>query len=357
MYKYEDIKTIHLEITQKCQASCPMCDRNINGGDVNPHLTMAELSLEDCQKIFNTEFIKQLTNMYMCGNSGDPIIAQDTLEVYEYFRHHNNNMRFSMNTNAGARDKYWWSELAKIINGNGVVRFSIDGLEDTNHIYRRNVRWDIIINSLTSFIEAGGNAVWDFLIFDHNEHQVEEAEELAKKLGVKQFVRKKTARFYNSVTPKFKDEHNIIDKKGKIVQTLNPSHRYISQIDKDVEDVLKKSNGDLTHFYDVSTIICKVQEEKSLYITAEGLVLPCCWIGSKMYKWYHPNYKVEQVWEFIKEKENVSALIHGLKPVLESGFFQEIENSWTKKSIKDGKLKVCSEKCSKGLDVFKGQYL
>ena len=78
MYRYEDIKEVHLEITQKCQAACPMCDRNMNGGDDNPHITNAELSLEDAKKMF-TAFIKQLNVMYMCGNLGDPIVAKDTL--------------------------------------------------------------------------------------------------------------------------------------------------------------------------------------------------------------------------------------------------------------------------------------
>ena len=47
MYRYEDIETVHLEITQKCQAACPMCDRNENGGVDNRHITNAELSLHD----------------------------------------------------------------------------------------------------------------------------------------------------------------------------------------------------------------------------------------------------------------------------------------------------------------------
>ena len=25
MYRYNDIRAIHLEVTQNCQASCPMC--------------------------------------------------------------------------------------------------------------------------------------------------------------------------------------------------------------------------------------------------------------------------------------------------------------------------------------------
>jgi MoaA/NifB/PqqE/SkfB family radical SAM enzyme len=51
MYNYEDIREIHLEITQRCNASCPMCDRNENGGAVNKHIRedLQELSLEDCE--------------------------------------------------------------------------------------------------------------------------------------------------------------------------------------------------------------------------------------------------------------------------------------------------------------------
>ena len=60
MYRYNEIKTVHLEITENCNASCPMCARNINGGEDNPHLKGNELSLDDCKTIFPPEFIFQL---------------------------------------------------------------------------------------------------------------------------------------------------------------------------------------------------------------------------------------------------------------------------------------------------------
>ena len=49
----EKIKAIHLEITDKCNASCPQCARNKLGGAVNPFLPNHELSLQDIKKIFN----------------------------------------------------------------------------------------------------------------------------------------------------------------------------------------------------------------------------------------------------------------------------------------------------------------
>jgi MoaA/NifB/PqqE/SkfB family radical SAM enzyme len=46
VYKSSEIKSVHLEITEACNASCPMCARNINGGEDNPHLKDNELSLD-----------------------------------------------------------------------------------------------------------------------------------------------------------------------------------------------------------------------------------------------------------------------------------------------------------------------
>ena len=61
MYKLEDIRQVHLEITQKCQAACTMCDRNMNGGDINPHLgcngKLDELTIHDIKRIFSPKFI------------------------------------------------------------------------------------------------------------------------------------------------------------------------------------------------------------------------------------------------------------------------------------------------------------
>ena len=107
MYRYNEIKTVHLEITENCNASCPMCARNINGGEDNPHLKGNELSLADCKIIFPPEFIAQLDRMYMCGNFGDPISAKDTLEVFAYFRENNPKMNLCMYTKGSTKKPKW----------------------------------------------------------------------------------------------------------------------------------------------------------------------------------------------------------------------------------------------------------
>ena len=357
MYRYEDIQTVHLEVTQNCQAACPMCDRNMNGEGINPHINLDELSFEDCTKIFSPEFISQLKTMYMCGNLGDPIVAKDTLEIFRYFRKHNSKMWLSMNTNGGARDENWWMGLADIFAGSGAVIFSVDGLRSTNHLYRQGVVWDNVERSMKAFVKAGGRARWDFLIFEHNQHQVEEAEALSKEWGFEKFVAKKTGRFITQDSKK-KETHQAVNKKGKASTELKkPDPKYQNKAIKK-QDVIIEKYGSMDAYYDVAPIKPKCVDKKEIYITAEGLAMPCCWTAGRMYKWWHKDPYVEQIWTHIDiagGKDAIDAR-HGLKEVFKTGIFNTIERSWQYESCSLGKLKVCAMKCGAEFDPFTEQF-
>jgi len=359
MYKYEDIKEVHLEITQRCQAACPMCDRNMNGGADNPHITNAELSLEDCKRIFKPNFIKQLKTMYMCGNLGDPIVAKDTLEVFKYFREHNPNMWLSMNTNAGAKNEEWWRELAKVLSKMGAVIFSVDGLRDTNHLYRQNVVWDNVERNMRAFIDAGGRARWDFLIFQHNEHQVDEAEQLANSWGVERFIKKKSGRFITSdIKPK--ETHQSVNRKGSETQKLEkPKQEQNQNLALLKQKEIVKSYGSMKAYLDKCSINCKVAQQGSIFITAEGLLMPCCWTAGRMYKWWHKDPRVEQIWDHIDTaggKQGISVINNSLEDVINGKLISSITNSWSLPSIEQGKLGVCSQKCGSEFDPYTAQF-
>lgn len=357
MYKLDDIRKIHLEVTQKCQAACPMCDRNQNGGELNPHINLDELSVEDCHKIFPPEFIGQLTSMYMCGNLGDPIIAKDTLAIFKYFREHNATMWLSMNTNAGAQTSEWWAELATVLGPKGAVIFSVDGLRDTNHLYRQNVVWDKVENSMRSFIAAGGKARWDFLIFEHNQHQVEEARQMSIDMGFEKFVSKKTGRFVTA-TIEQKNEHQSVNRKGEHTVTLRKPSEKFQNAALTIQGSLETKYGSMDNYFDTVAINCKVKDEGNLFITAEGLVMPCCWTAGRMYKWWLKDPKTEQIWRIIDKIGGKSKLDArgGLKAVFDTGVFDLIEDSWSLPSCKDGKLKVCATKCGVEYDPFGEQF-
>lgn len=363
MYQYHEINEVHLEVTQRCNAACPMCDRNENGGPVNQHIrnNEQELTLDDCIDIFPADFIAQLNTMYMCGNLGDPISARDTLEIMQWFRDCNPDMWLSMNTNAGARDPEWWEALAKVLGRKGSVIFSVDGLENTNHLYRQNVRWEFVERNMKAFINAGGRARWDYLIFEHSECDVERAEQLAKEWGVEKFTKKKTGRFI-TVKSEAKETHQAKNRKGAETTTLaKPKKLEHQNLALLKQKEIEKTYGSMMDYYNQAKIACKVSNPntKSMFVTAEGLVMPCCWTAGRMYKWWHSDPKVEQVWDFIDRaggKDGINAKLHGIEGVFASGIMQDIQRSWALESIKAGKLGVCAQKCGTEFDPFAEQF-
>ena len=349
-----------MEITQRCQAACPMCDRNENGGVDNRHITNAELSIDDCKKIFSPDFIRQLDAMYMCGNLGDPIVARDTLEVFKYFREHNPTMWLSMNTNAGAKTVEWWEELAKVINNKGAVIFSVDGLHDTNHLYRQNVVWDNVERNMRAFINTGGRARWDFLIFKHNEHQVAEAEALSKEWGCEKFQKKKSGRFIVASGETSKETHQAQNRKGeKTTIIAKPKSIDNQNIALLKQNEIEKSYGSMRDYYDKCSIKCKAVEKNEIFVTAEGLLMPCCWTAGRMYKWWHKDYRIEQIWDHIDAaggKDGINIIENSIKDAMSGNLLTSIVDSWNKTSIRDGKLGVCAMKCGDEFDPFSEQF-
>ena len=386
MYFYKDITSVHLEPTEKCNAACPMCPRNIHGGIQNPHIINAELSLTDCKTMFKPDFIKQLHNLYMCGNYGDPIMAKDTLEIFKYFREHNSNINLRMHTNAGARPAKWWTELAKTIGKQGRVIFNVDGLRDTNHLYRQNVKWDIVERNMRAYLDSKYSiADWYFLAFKHNEHQFEEAALLAHEWGIRKFLIKKTSRFYKyaKVDPKAQhamgkdiqssgrwhdsDGHTgmqVLDKKGNSAHILEPptNEEYQNAVAKTVAK-MERTAASKAEFYNLTKIKPKCVEKQEIYVSARGLILPCCWVGGTLYRWDAEDpTKGSQIWGYINYAGGPDA-INALKPwntiesiLNEGNFFSNIKDSWTLPSIEQGKLDVCTRMCAKGLDKFAAQW-
>lgn len=237
-------KILHLEITDICQAACPQCAREYDSNfDSN---IKHSLTVDDISRFITVETIQKLDKMFMCGNYGDPA-AGNAIEICNYFRKVNPDITLGMNTNGGLQSTRWWQLLGSIINRQkDYVVFSIDGLKDTNHLYRKNVVWDRTIKNASAFIEAGGRAHWEMIVFEHNEHQIEQVEKLAKDLGF-YILRYKVSR-----------RHNLIPITG-----LNPPKNY--------PEKTELSN----------TIRCQALEENSVYLSSQGILHPCCWHGNR----------------------------------------------------------------------------
>lgn len=237
-----EVKVLHLEPTDVCQAACPLCARETDPDfkkDRQHHLSVNQIL-----KVFDEEKIKQLDKMFMCGSYGDPAAGKYTLDIYQEFRRINPSIVLGMNSNGGIQTTFWWHELAKIMNQpHDYVVFSIDGTEHTNSIYRKNVNWQKLMSNARSFIEAGGSAQWDMLVYRHNQHEVDECEQLARSMGFKWFRAK-------------------VSKRGFTQSLQFPTGWQSIELQ-------------------ATSVNCHALNEQSVYIDAQGRIGPCCWLGSR----------------------------------------------------------------------------
>ena len=241
LYNHYPVSVLHLESTDVCQASCPLCARETDTNfdkDNHNHLTINQI-----ENLFDHDFLRNLDKMFMCGNYGDPAAGKHTLGILSYFRGLNSEITLGMNTNGAIQNKTWWTTLGKLFHKqHDYVVFSIDGLEDTNHLYRKGVDWHKLMENAKSYISTGASAHWDMLVYEHNEHQVDKCESLARDMGFTWFRAK-------------------VSKRPSTIKWLKPPKNW--QDPKVVE----------------GNINCFVLEEKSIYVSATGLVYPCCWLG------------------------------------------------------------------------------
>ena len=204
-----------------------------------------------------------------------------------------------MNSNGGLKTKDWWKKLGEVLQGPlDYCVFSIDGLEDTNHIYRRNVKWDKIIENVVSFISTGAKAHWDMLVFEHNKHQVDEAKDLAKEIGFSWFRAKETDRWdtytsnlgilpateYTSKTytkditcEKDRDNSIFLDYTGKYWPCCHMAEAYLNKIGLELHsDIRDYNNEELFKEYKV-----RLTTETPFYICRRA----CGKTGGKRSQW------------------------------------------------------------------------
>jgi len=352
-----------------------------------PDLEIGQITLEQFKQYFPPSVLKPLIKIMFCGTQGDPCMARDTLEICEYLMENTPDSFFlQMHTNGGMRNPEWWARLGAVFAKRSQLAmdcwriiFSIDGLEDTNHLYRRNVKWDNLMANAKAFIDAGGKAVWEFLIFEHNEHQIEAARSLSEELGFVVFIPKaalgvdngRELTTMNALTkdgkldyvinaPTNSKNRNLVNPVGKQVSKWYPfkfeDYRKLKE-DKSKDNYRDKFNQvyDIIHRedttkFDSCEIKCKAKKDwvgKEVFVDNLGRVLPCCYIGTHISGRF-TDYQSLQLHKHMSDYgwDNFDLNKHSLQEILDAGHLNRVfADSWTKDSVKDGKLAYCSSIC------------
>jgi MoaA/NifB/PqqE/SkfB family radical SAM enzyme len=170
------IKKFSVELTNRCSLACPNCSRTSidRKGFIHDISKTKQLDLDLIQKIFPA-WLKDKNNGFVIdftGNLGDAIYHPQFHEIITYIK--SINIKVQVTTNGSHRSKAWWEKTASILGPEDLIVFSVDGLKDTNHIYRINAKWEDIMEAI-SICVPHTKVQWKWIVFRHNEHQIEEA--------------------------------------------------------------------------------------------------------------------------------------------------------------------------------------
>lgn len=375
-FLFENVDEYQLEITSYCNAACPQCPRNINGGADNPFLHLQHLPREVIDKAFTQEVMDQTRQIFFCGSYGDALMHPDLLEILQDFRRKSPAVYLFIQTNGGARKPEYYAKIAEVIGEHGKIDFNIDGLKDTNHIYRKNTDFDKIITNAEAFIQAGGNATWNFIVFKHNEHQVDEARMLAGLMGFKRFETRNTGRFFHHGRIEEMDTWPVQNKQGKFEYNLelptslkyrNQSMLYISK--------LKEEYGSAENYFSKTEITCDALNrhhangtwtaKSKLLINSDGWLMPCNFFNHNLYDLrfkdrnvfpgsndlsYLPDGRNQIADLFGRHNADIALNIHytSIPEILKSPFWDEVTSSWDKK-CGEGRIFECAMTCGSKL--------
>ena len=172
-----------------------------------------------------------------------------------------------------------------LANKNANWIFGIDGLPKDSHKYRKNQDGEFLFDMMLLNKYLGMRPEWQYIVFDYNKDDIEEAKKIAKRHELKFML-------ITSKRPVSKDIHNVELKEvkdGKLGWTKsskktdgeNPNNSYAS-IDYSTGDWTKRPTSKVEDKkIKANTLKPKcLLTDRDLSYSVTGHILPCCWVNT-----------------------------------------------------------------------------
>lgn len=209
---------IDFNITNYCNAKCPTCKRFDQDKylELTNGLKLTHMDFEEFKRIVerDKEIYKNYI-CYFCGEFGDPLMHPKIKEFAEIAN--NSFKQLTIYSNGGVKRDEFFKYVAET-NNSITIRFGIDGLtHEINNKYRINVNTELAFKNMFSMAKHR-KAIWDYTIFEHNKHEIEDVIKLAAQHNLLLNLRcnLRPSRFgVNRITKSDYDEFVNISKKYK----------------------------------------------------------------------------------------------------------------------------------------------
>lgn len=333
-------KKIQFELSSMCNALCLGCVRtdNDNFNRSKPLVPKKQLvSVETIVKLLSSQPMATVHTLEFCGTIDEPLMHPDFFEILEQAFIINPDYKIIIHTNASVRSAADWAKLATILakfKSPHKVSFSIDGIGETHEFYRQQTSYEKILENAQAFINAGGTAVWQFLIFPWNKHQVDEASKLSEQMKFSGFI----TRIDRSIVSGVGSEE-VINRKVK---------NRIATVDwfTDTVDDLIATYAEV----DKVNIFCETKKESQYFVSYDSRLWPCCFIPNGFFQTapVKTEFLKKRLYDNYGEDFN-DMTVHSIEKIVQSKFFSnDLVESWDNPvGIGPcGKITRCAETCN-----------
>ena len=204
--------SFNVETTHRCRLQCPFCQRQRTGGKEKIKLA-EEMSYESMRKIYNFA-----TSINFCGQISDPIYHSNFLKILEIKKNEYPQKKMQIKTNGSGKKTIWWEKAYDLCDQTIEWTFGLDGAsQKTANIYRVGTNFKEVFEAMILGVKKLCRIEWQFILFEHNEHELELAKKLSKNNGIVLNV------IYSNRWPKEKEYLGL--KKSKLQKEI-PIQKY-----------------------------------------------------------------------------------------------------------------------------------
>lgn len=276
------VKDTELELTNLCNAKCPLCYRNNKDYIAkSPYQRPLKDVIEQLDLFTNLESIK------LVGTISEPTLYKDFFPLIDYLNYRD--LEIEICTNGDTNSPEWWHELGKQLKAKDKVYFTICGsTQELHEVYRKGTKLQNILNNAAAF-RSGSNNKNDYaqlIRFNYNDKDFNEWEIINI---IAPFSHLYWTETFLALP---REQYRTMTK--DLYEKLMP-HNKKYNLYKKVEDQAQKKASKQEHRPN-----CIAKEDSTNQINLQGEILPCYLFTER----YHPetslNKTIRKTWSYQK---------------------------------------------------------
>ena len=158
-----DSKDTEIELTNLCNAKCPLCYRN------NIEYIQGKAFQRPLNEVINQlDKFTKLESIKLVGTISEPTLYKYFFELIEYLN--TRDIEIEICTNGDTNNENWWELLGKLLKPKDKVFFTICGsTQELHEVYRKGTNLNNIIKNANAFRNKNKNDYAQLIRFNYND--------------------------------------------------------------------------------------------------------------------------------------------------------------------------------------------